>query len=140
LLILFVSDSITSPLPPDVLLVIVAKTALAEHWLSVVGAMGLVSTLAGNLGWLIGHGASRTIARDSLRRLREKHEQRVHRYGSWAVALGALTPVPFSITCITAGALHVPFRSFWPMTLLRIPRFYIFYVPLMYAGDVPSLF
>jgi membrane protein YqaA with SNARE-associated domain len=58
---------------------------------------------------------------------RTEHEALFKKYGLWAVLAGATTPMPFSVTCWTAGVLGV---GFWPMVmacLFRIPRFYLYY-------------
>ncbi|MCA9627903.1 MAG: VTT domain-containing protein [Myxococcales bacterium] len=128
-LIIFVCDSLTAPLPPDVVLVIVAKSALREHAWSLVLLFGVVSVVAGNCGFWLGSQLQRwpRVAR-WLVRAGAKPRALVERYGRGAVGLAALTPIPFSITCILAGVLGMPHQRFWPVTLLRIPRFYLYFV------------
>ncbi len=127
-LIVFVCDSLTAPLPPDVVLVIVAKSDLRAHAWSLVLLFGLVSTVAGNCGYWLGTQLTRwpRIAR-WLVRAGARPRALVERYGRSAVALAALTPIPFSITCIVAGLLGMPHRRFWPVTLLRFPRFLLYF-------------
>lgn len=128
-LIIFVCDSLTAPLPPDVVLVIVAKSDLRAHAWTLVLVFGLVSIVAGNCGYWLGkrlQGWPR-VAR-WLVRAGAKPRALVERYGRRGVALAALTPIPFSITCILAGLLDMPHARFWPVTLLRIPRFYLYFI------------
>lgn len=125
---LLVTDAIISPLPPDVILIVIAKSDLQHAWQWLVPVTGVVSAAAGNLGWFVGYRFAKfPLANRWIQGLRDKHAKRVQRYGRWAIALGAITPLPFSVTCITSGALGMPWRQMAPMTLLRIPRFLVMY-------------
>ncbi|MCB9583813.1 MAG: VTT domain-containing protein [Polyangiaceae bacterium] len=127
-LIVFVCDSLTAPFPPDVVLVIVAKSDLRSYAWSLVLLFGVVSAVAGNAGYWLGTRIQSwpRVAR-VLVRAGAKPQALVERYGRSAVALAALTPIPFSITCILAGLLGMPHSRFWPVTLLRIPRFLLYF-------------
>jgi membrane protein YqaA with SNARE-associated domain len=139
--ILFVSDALITPIPPDFLLVIIAKSNLRFDWVGLIAGMGVLSTIAGNCGWLMGVrlGEAPFLQR-IFGRLRERNERLVARYGSLGVALGALTPIPFSVTCWAAGLMRLRFASvFWP-SLLRIPRFFVYYVLIAYSDRFVRLF
>ncbi len=135
--LLFIGDAIFSPVPPDAILVIIANSELRVSWPSLVLAVGVVSTLAGNFGWWLGWRfarfppSSRIIAR-----VRKKYATQIHRYDRWTVALGATTPLPFSLICITAGALGMRWGRVAPVTLLRIPRFFLFYLVIAYSSSI----
>jgi membrane protein YqaA with SNARE-associated domain len=64
----------------------------------------------------------------------------IDRYGYWAVALGALTPIPFSITCWSAGMLRLGFGRFLLVALLRVPRFVGYYVVIAYSSELVRVF
>ena len=49
-------------------------------------------------------------------------------YGVWAIVLAALTPLPWSVTSWTAGALHMPWRHYLLGSLARAPRIILYYV------------
>lgn len=135
--VLFVTDAIVTPVPPDVLLLVVAKSDLADDWARVVLLLGAVSAAAGNAAWLVGRWlGERALPPSVLVRVRLRSRWLVERYGAWAVALGALTPVPFSITCWTAGLLDMPWRTFAWGTLLRIPRFFVYYAAIANADEL----
>lgn len=126
--ILFTSDAIFSPVPPDVVLVVIANSELSADWLWLLPLVGVVSACAGSTGWLIGSRfASFRWAAPWISRARRKNQELLERYDRWAVALGAITPLPFSLICITAGALGMPYHRMAPITLLRIPRFIVMY-------------
>ena len=56
----------------------------------------------------------------------------VRRYGAAALALGALSPLPFSICCWASGALKLRPDIFFVVALLRIPRvaFYLWLIDI----------
>jgi membrane protein YqaA with SNARE-associated domain len=135
---LFITDSFISPLPPDSLLMLIANSAYHLNWPPLIAALGLVSCLAGYVGYGCGFLFSHTALMDSLfRTVRERSQDRILKYGSWAIVLGALTPIPFSITCWTAGLMHLPFRMVWWPCLLRVPRYMLYYAAIAY---LPMLF
>lgn len=136
--IIFLSDSVITPIPPDVVLLILANSPAVESWYWLIPTFGLLSAFAGCCAWWLGAWLGRypKIQR-GLGRF-GRNEDLVLRYGAWGVALGALTPIPFSITCWIAGMMMVPFRKVAPVTLLRIPRYVIYYLAILYAERIFS--
>lgn len=128
LLLVAFADAITSPIPPDAALVVVSKSALAANWPLVVLTIGAVSSAAGCVGYLLGTRLKSTpYVQRRLARKSPLLRQLVLRYGPWAVLLGAVTPIPFSVTCWLAGIFALPFRKFAPIALVRVPRFFVYY-------------
>ncbi|MFW5920298.1 MAG: YqaA family protein [Polyangiales bacterium] len=117
----FIPDALTIPLPQD------AFTAFAY-----VGGMGFWGVVAwasagslagGSTGWLLGRRIGRTgWWRRLHRRYRIDPEALAKRYGAGALAIGALTPLPYSIMCWTCGALGMGYGRFIAVSLLRIVR------------------
>ncbi len=140
-LVILLADSVTAPLPPDVVLVVVANTSLSESWYVIVPALGALSVAAGSLGWLLGLWLGDTrIPRILFGRFRKRNQTLVTRYGAWGVALGALTPIPFSVTCWTAGMFKMPYRSFFAVALLRLPRYLLYYAAIAFSDDLMGFF
>lgn len=136
LVILFVSDAVMSPVPPDALLVVIANSPLHERWVEHILLVGAVSIAAGSLGWFFGTTfADSRLAREVLGRF-AKNRMLVLRYGRWAVALGAITPIPFSLTCWTAGMVGLPYPAFLAAAALRIPRFFVYYLAIAFSDEV----
>jgi membrane protein YqaA with SNARE-associated domain len=137
--LIFITDSFVSPFPPDLVLIVVAKSELAASWWWVVPGVGVVSVAAGHLGYYMGcwvRGVRRLEG--PVQRFSARNARLVARYGSLGVALGALTPIPFSITCWTAGILQLPYRRFlWPC-LLRLPRYLAYYLAIAHADTLTS--
>ena len=135
--ILLLTDSFITPIPPDVLLIIIAKSALADSWWIVVPGLGVLSSGAGMIGWHLSRRVGDTrLMRLMFGRFRRRHRALVARYGTVAVALGALTPIPFSVTCWAAGIFQMPFKRFAWVTLLRIPRFVGYYLLIAWSVDL----
>ena len=53
-LLLFITDTIVTPFSPDLILIVVAQSGLADDWLPYVFVLGLMSITGGMTGWLIG--------------------------------------------------------------------------------------
>jgi len=140
LAIVFFNDIILTPLPPEAMLVVVAKTGLRESWPLIILVMGLLSAAAGNTAWWLGRSVGDRFFPILIEGVRLRHGKLIHRYGGWAVGLSALTPLPFSLTCLAAGALRMQYQRFWGLTLLRVPRFFLFYLMIAYSDRLFALF
>lgn len=130
----FLPDAFTLPFPND-----------AFSFFALVGGMpfwqivawATVGSLAGGhvsfgLGRWLGH--TRRVADFLARRGAEVHGL-VRRYGVWALAMAALTPIPYSIGCMAAGAVHMRYAHFLAVSTLRLPRI-AFYLWLIQLGVV----
>lgn len=127
-LVIFMADCFTAPFPPDGVLVIIARSTLHGSAWQVVLLISVVSILAGNCAFYLGRWVQRwPRAARWLSRAGAKPRALIQGYGRTAVALAALTPIPFSITCVLAGLLGMQHARFWPVTLLRIPRFLVYF-------------
>ena len=62
----------------------------------------------------------------------------VGRHQKLALAIGAITPVPYSLTAWGAGLTNMPLRPFVLVSLLRFPRI-VFYLLLFEKGLVNAL-
>ncbi len=137
-LILLVTDTLVTPFPPEILLLVIAKSELAEHWLRYVSILRLVSVCAGMLGWGIGRwlGHVRWVQR-LFGRCREEHRDFIRKYGFWAVVIGSVTPLPFSVTCWTAGVMGLRWTTVLAAAVLfRIPRVVVYYLLIASAGSL----
>lgn len=140
-MILMVTDTLVTPFPPDILLVVIAKSPLAENWPIYVGILGMVSVLAGMIGYSIGRWLghfqwSRRLFGD----FKEDHREFIRKYGFWAVVVGSITPLPYSVTCWSAGVLGIRWSTVLAASVLfRIPRFYLYYWLLSTAGSFFSV-
>lgn len=116
-------DAFTMPVPND------AFTAFGlwggMPFARVVAWGSLGSLAGGSTGWLIGrHLLSRSHKLQGYIKRRGGDEMTVHlrRGGRWFLALAAVSPIPYSVTCWAAGATKMPYVEFLIISLLRIPR------------------
>lgn len=128
-------DGFPSPVPPDVFTSF-AMIGGVPFW-QVSLAAGLGSSVGGGLAWFL---ATRFRNTERFRRFitgrAAKSYALIRRYGTLALVLGAVSPVPFSLTCYAAGAVGMPLGRFLTVTLLRIPRmaFYLWLIQLGWVG------
>lgn len=116
LVLLAFAESSFFPVPPDVLLIALAL-ALPRRAFFYAGSATVASVVGGISGYGIGLGLMEAIgwkivhfyhAEDLFRRLFDTFNQ----YSFWAVLSAALTPIPYKIFTISAGAAGSPFLSF----------------------------
>ncbi len=121
LLAFFLPDAFSVPLPVD------AFTAFGllggiPFW-EVVAWASTGSLVGGCVGYQVG-GWLRGFAwfRRFYGKRAEEMDELVNRYGITALAVAALTPLPYSLACWACGALQMRFSTFLLVSLLRIPR------------------
>lgn len=132
--LVFLADSFTLPVPPDLVLMVIANSSAAEGWRWLVPLLGFVSAIAGMFGFVLGAKLRTTrIAQHMVGRFQQRNAGLLLRYGWVAVALGALTPIPFSITCWIAGMLQLRWTAVAAACLLRVPRFAVYYLLISHS-------
>ena len=111
LALLTAAEAIIFPIPPDPLLI-----ALALRNPSMALLLAGLTTVASVAGGVAGHWLGIRFGTPLLRRFPRRHVERVEvlfrRYGFWAVAIAALTPLPFKLFTISAGAFGIPRTPF----------------------------
>jgi membrane protein YqaA with SNARE-associated domain len=133
----FLPDALFMPIPQE-----------AVKTFALLGGMPfwdivLWASLGTLLGGPVGFWGGRLLAkRPRVAALLAGRGARAHgivaRYGTLGLAIGALTPLPYCLTCWAAGALRMPFRTFLLVSLLRIPRV-IFFLWLIKLGALTVL-
>ncbi len=130
----FLSDAFAVPVPPDLFL------ALGYVGGMPVGALVAWGTGGSLAGGLTAYGLSRLLRTVPAvqRRLEARGEEAralLDRYGVTALAVGALTPLPYSLMAWTCAVLGMPLRTFVLVSLLRLVRVAL-YLGLVVAGVV----
>jgi membrane protein YqaA with SNARE-associated domain len=122
----YLADGLHCPVPPQFYML----ASIVSGW-SVPGT--LLAVFAGSL---LGGITAYTIARKAsglrfFRRLLARSQEKVDwlfdRYGRWAVAIGSLTPIPYSFLCYIAGAYRMRPAIFVGLTLFRIPKIVLYF-------------
>ena len=122
------SEIVFGILPPELFMLvwITSKASLAEYIINLVN-LTLISYAAGVLGYFIGKFFSKTaVYRRISDRYLKQYESQLKRFGGYLVFVGAVTPVPFSATCMLAGSVNYPFKSFLLICITRILRFAVY--------------
>jgi membrane protein YqaA with SNARE-associated domain len=118
------------PLPPDALLIPMALARPRRAlWLAALATLG--SVLGGALGYLIGFELFTKLAQPIINfyhyhtafvAFQEKFAQ----YGVWIILIKGLTPIPYKIVTIAAGAAAFNFPTFIAASVLtRGARFFL---------------
>lgn len=126
LFVLAFAESSVFPVPPDVLLV--ALTLGNPSWgLYYAGITTVGSVLGGTLGYLVGWWGGKPlllwlVGQDRVSRVHDAFE----RYEGRMILIAGLTPVPYKVFTIGAGAFYVNFRVFVVASLVsRGARFFL---------------
>ncbi|NBS78584.1 DedA family protein [bacterium] len=109
-------ESSIFPIPPDVLLIPMVLAHPSRAWLYAVACTG-ASVVGGWAGYGIGHflydsvGAP-VIAFYHLQTQFETFRNIFNTYGAWIVLIKGMTPVPYKLITITAGATGMNWVTF----------------------------
>jgi membrane protein YqaA with SNARE-associated domain len=134
----FLPDAFTLPIPADAINML-AMTGGMPFW-TIAAFASLGSIVGGCLGFRIGlFVGNRSWFKRFMGRRGAEVDRLMRRYGPTAVLAAVLTPVPYSIACLGAGALNMRFRTFFLISLLRAPRV-AFYLLLIDRGVLQVVF
>jgi len=119
-----VSEIVFGILPPELFMLIWQSKGVLSEYVINLTYLTLISYAAGILGYYIGHFFSKTsIYRRISDRYLKQYDSQLKKFGLYIVLVGAVTPVPFSATCMLAGSVNLPIRSFLLICISRIIRF-----------------
>jgi membrane protein YqaA with SNARE-associated domain len=128
------------PIPPDALLVPMALARPRSAWR--YAAICTVASVAGGaLGYLIGYAVFDQIARPILNvygygAAYAAFQAKFQEYGLWIILVKGLTPIPYKIVTIAAGAARFDFGLFMLASVLtRGTRFFLVATLLHFFGD-----
>ncbi|MFV0422097.1 YqaA family protein [Oleidesulfovibrio sp.] len=134
------TESVFFPIPPDLLLI---PMALARREKAMrLALICLVSSLLGGVvGYFLGYFFMEVVGMPIVRfyGLLEKYDAiRVwyETYDAWAVAIAGLTPIPYKVCTLTAGAFRIDFLVFLIASVLsRGLRFFVIAGLIYLFGD-----
>ncbi|HEX3576419.1 MAG TPA: YqaA family protein [Rhodopila sp.] len=128
------------PIPPDALLVPMALARPRAAWrFAAICTAGSVA--GGALGYLIGFAVFDQVARPILDvygygAAYAAFQAKFQEYGLWIILIKGLTPIPYKIVTIAAGAARFAFWPFMAASLLtRGARFFLVATLLHFYGD-----
>lgn len=124
LTVFFASESILGLIPPEIFIAWADKTATPIFYLSILAAL---SYLGGIISYFIGRAiANMPSVYDYLELKMAKHVKMIRKWGGFLIVVGALLPIPFSMTSIAAGLIKYKFQDYLLFGLLRFVRFYLY--------------
>jgi len=145
LFVLAFAESSFFPIPPDVLLIGLALGRPERAYrFALVCTVGSVA--GGAFGYLIGWQLMETVGIPILKlyHAMEKFEAvraDFVKYGGWAVAIAAFTPIPYKVFTIASGAVTLSFGTFIAASVIgRAGRFYLVAALIFFFGSPVKAF
>jgi Predicted membrane protein len=126
------------PIPPDVILAPMALESPKRWW-----RYATIATVSSAIGGLFGYAIGHYLIEWALPLIQAAgyggayHTAKVFfaRYGFWALIVKGLTPFPYKIFTITAGAVAMPLLPFFAASVIsRAMRFFLLAGLLALAG------
>jgi membrane protein YqaA with SNARE-associated domain len=130
LFLLAFAESSFFPVPPDILLIALA-IAVPTRAFRYALVCSLGSILGGIFGFFLGWQFYELIGEPIIafygyQEYYNKVEGLYHEYGTWAVFVAGLTPIPYKVFTIASGAFRFPFLKFMFASILsRSARFFL---------------
>jgi membrane protein YqaA with SNARE-associated domain len=123
------SEIIFGIIPPELFMMIwILDDIDVTGFVINLSILTVISYGAGILGYYIGKNFSKTQFYQT--RIREKYlkqyDKSLKKFGGFLVFVGAVTPVPFSATCMLAGSVNMDFRVFLLICISRVLRFSLY--------------
>jgi membrane protein YqaA with SNARE-associated domain len=128
------------PIPPDVMLIPMALAKPRSAW-RFAAICTAASVAGGALGYLIGFAVFDQVARPILDvygygAAYAAFQAKFQEYGLWIILVKGLTPIPYKIVTIAAGAARFDFGLFMMASVLtRGTRFFLVATLLHFYGD-----
>jgi membrane protein YqaA with SNARE-associated domain len=119
-----ISEIVFGLVPPEIFMLIWQTKGVLSEYIINLTILTFISYGAGIAGYFIGYYFSKApIFSGIYQRSLKPLEKQLKKYGGFLVVVGAITPVPYSATCMLAGSVNFPFRIFLLLCITRIIRF-----------------
>lgn len=127
----FVSEILLGLVPPEIFIAWAGE--MSHPWLYLTG-LATLSYLGGMVSYYIGHIITKIPKIHLYLELKMAKQLRNSRkWGGFLIIVGALLPLPFSISCMAAGIIQFPFKSVALYGSLRFLRFLIYGIVIFSA-------
>lgn len=124
LITFFISETILGLIPPEIFIAWSKKTASPVINLSILATL---SYFGGLTAYFIGKASLKIAAvKEYLEVKMAKHLKNTKKWGGFLILVGALLPLPFAISCLTAGMIKYPFKNVVVFGLFRFLRFALY--------------
>lgn len=133
LITFFISESFLGLIPPEIFIAWSKKTADPIVTLAILATL---SYIGGIISFFIGKSASKiTVIKNYLENKMAKHLKNTSKWGGFLIVVGALLPIPFSITCIAGGLIKYPLKGVLLFGLFRFARFAVYGLAIFQMVD-----
>ncbi len=124
LITFFISETILGLIPPEIFIAWSKKTADPILNLTILATL---SYLGGLTAYFIGRASLKiNSVKNYLEVKMAKNLKNTSKWGGFLILVGALLPLPFAISCLTAGMIKYPFKNVVLVGLFRFVRFAIY--------------
>jgi len=124
----FASESFLGLIPPEIFIAWSKKTSDPVLNITILATL---SYLGGITSFFLGKAA---LQIDSIKNYLEvkmaKSLKNTRKWGGFLIIVGALLPIPFAITCMTAGMIKYPLKGVLLYGLLRFVRFAVYAIAI----------
>jgi membrane protein YqaA with SNARE-associated domain len=128
LVLFFVSEVVFGLVPPEFFMMvwILSKISLSGYIIN-LAILSVLSYIAGIIGFYIGRNFSKTkLYKKLFGKYLIQYKRQLKRYGGFLVFVGAVTPLPYSATCMLAGSVNLSTRDFLLIGIARVIRFAVY--------------
>ena len=120
----FTSETVLGLVPPEIFIAWAGKMSFPWLYLSILATLSYVGGL---IAYKIGvYITKRPRIHRYLEVKMEKQLKNSRKWGGFLILVGALLPLPFSISCMAAGIIEFPFKNVVIYGSLRFLRFLIY--------------
>ena len=124
LVIFFLSESFLGLIPPEIFIAWSKKT---NNPILLLAILATLSYTGGIISFFIGKTSLRINSiKNYLENKMAKHLKNTKKWGGFLILIGALLPIPFSITCMAAGMIKYPLKGVITFGLFRFVRFAVY--------------
>ncbi|MDY8136210.1 YqaA family protein [Aquimarina sp. 2201CG5-10] len=126
--VFFASESLLGLIPPEIFIAWTDKSTSPILYLSILASL---SYAGGIISYFLGKWITKIPSVHNYLEVKmAKHIKNTRKWGGFLIIVGALLPIPFSITSIAAGMIKYPFTNYLLFGLLRFLRFYLYAIAI----------
>ena len=124
LITFFISETLLGLIPPEIFIGWSKKTA---NPILNVSVLATLSYLGGVISYFIGKASTKIPSMKNYLEVKmAKNLKNIRKWGGFLILVGALLPLPFSISCMAAGIIQYPLKNVVLFGLFRFVRFALY--------------
>lgn len=128
LAVFLASESFLGIIPPEIFIAWSDKMPMPMLYLTLLAAL---SYIGGIFSYFIGKWILQIpVVYTYMEVKMKKHLRHIRKWGGFMIIVGALLPIPYSMTSMAAGTINYSFRKFLLFGTLRFVRFYLYAIAI----------